>query len=366
MSFFAPWRFDTLVVVRVLYAVVLLASACGRIGFAEEGEQTGDDTRRSGFTLGSLSRVERIANVEVGSDIHGLLVAGTRLYAATSRAGAELVVFDIRDPANPIEIGTTSTAGIPYGLDIVGSRLYVTTETGGDDLEIFDVSTPNPRKLGGISAADSAYRVRVQDNRAYVTSASAGDDFEIFDVANPDAPRKLGGLDLLSGYYVRGVDVAYPLAFTAGQEMNVIDVSNPAVPVVLGSGDFYWYAYDLQVVGTRAVGLDSNNSNAPQLRVWDVSTPSDPVMIGMADIWDSYGRDVEVSSTFAITVCAPGGYSFGSELEIWDISGPTDPVLVTSAHLEHDGHALAAGGTHLFIGQNASADAELLVYAAIP
>lgn len=147
--------------------------------------------------------------------------------------------------------------------------------------------------------------------------------------------------------------------------MSIIDVSNPAALTPVGNGYFYWYAYDLQVVGTRVIGLDSNNSNEPQLRVWDVSTPSAPTMLGMADIWDSYGRDVEVVGDYALTVCAPGGYSYGSEFEIWNVAGASDPTLVTSLHLDHDGYAVTVAGKYIFIGMNTSADAEILVVKAL-
>jgi hypothetical protein len=240
------------------------------------------------------------------------------------------------------------------------------TEIGGDDLEIFDVSDrTEPRKLGGIELADTAYRVAVHDGRAYVTSAASGDDLEIFDVRSPASPQKLGGIELLDVYYTRGVAVAYPLVYTAGNRMQAIDVSNPAAPASLG-GDarFYWYAYDLAISGTRVVGLDSNNSGGPQLRVWDASSPAMPTVVGMADIWDSYGRDVELVGPYALTVCAPGGYSSGAELEIWDVSGNAEPVLVASQHLEHDGIAVAVASNYIFVGEMQSDAAELRVFKA--
>jgi hypothetical protein len=360
-------------VVRIAWVVVItaaLTAGCGRVGFdpgGPGGSAAGDALSGGTQPLGVVHSLASVASVEIGTDVNRLLATSSLVFAATTRVGAELAIFDITDPAQPVEIGSATTAGIPYGLFLDGSRLYVTTETGGDDLEIFDVSNPRaPVKLGGIAAADTAYRVVVAAGRAYVTSESGGDDFEIFDVSNPAAPAKLGGLDLLPSYYARGVAVNGALAYTAGQRMNVIDVSNPATPVILGDGGFYWYAYDLQVIGDRAYGLESNNSGGPQLRIWDVAIPSAPVQLGTANIWDSYGRALEIVGPYAFTVCAPGMYPTGSELEVWDTSGSGDPVRVTSAHLDHDGYAVALAGRYIYVGVNQSSDPELLVFEAHP
>jgi hypothetical protein len=351
----------------LLFAAVACAG-CGRIGFDDPTGGLGGLGGSGGgggagdVTITSVGELVPVASVEIGTHVYRLVRSGKLVFVATSRPGAEVGVFDFTDPTRPQEIGAIATNGTPYDMAVSGDRLHVVTETGGHDLEIFDISDPRAaKKLGGISAADTAYRVAVQGGRAYVTSAAAGDDLEIFDVTTPASITKLGGIDLLSGYYVRGVVAAFPLVYTAGQRMNPIDVSNPAQPAILGDAGFYWYAYDLAVSGTRAIGLDSNNGNEPQLRVWDVSNPAAPVRLGMSSIWDSYGRDVEVVGRFAFTVCAPGGYSFGAELEVWDISTNGNPPRVASFHLARDGYAVTVVGQHVIVGQMQSSDPELLV-----
>lgn len=316
---------------------------------------------------GAISALARLtpSDVEVGAEVRRLLIAGSTMFAATTRGAGQLIVYDISS-GTPVEIGAANTAGFARNLALDGQRLYVTSDVGGDDLEIFDVNNPaTPIKLGGIAAADSANGVAVHNGRAYVTSNAAGDDLEIFDINNPAAPVKLGGTNLVDVEYVNAVAFSGDQLYVAGQRFAAFDVSAAAAPVAQSDFGFYWYAQDLKIVGNRAYALEDNNNNSEQLHIFDLSNPLAPLHIGAGRLFDSYARELQIVGRYAITVCAPHTNA-GGEIEAFDVSGTGLPPRVAHASIGADGLTIAVRGMRAYVGLTNNGGPEIMVFDIVP
>ncbi len=353
-------------------SLVWLASyglGCARSGFESRGLEGDDDRRRGDNDLAAdgvapggdapiVTSPVYVSGVEIGFTVNDLVIDGTRLYAATSAPGQELQVYDAGDPTGLQLLGSAPLAGVGEGLAVVWPIVYAVGQ--GAQLELFSVASMPPSRLGGAATADVGYAVDVDPSlrRVYVTSAGGGDDLEIFAADDPAAPTKLGGLELQSNYYLKGVDAEGDVVYAAGQRLWAIEVTNPSAPLVLDEAGFYWYAEDLQVVGALAYGLESNNTGSDQLRIFDVSDPRDIVQLGAVYASESYTRSLAVTGATAYVVID----DYIDTLDVIDVSDSANPALVGFADLGTGGQAVTVSGDYVFVGLVAGDDEELRVY----
>lgn len=183
-------------------------------------------------------------------DAQAVFVAGDRAYVATGDGG--LVIFDVRQPAQPTVLGRYDTSGSARGIQVVGATAYVADDSAG--LQILDVSNPAAVvRVGGYNNNGFATDVQVVGTIAYV--ADFWDGLQILDVGNPANVLRLGGFATRFAMRVQVVGTtAYVANFHAG--LQILDVSNPAAVVRLGGYDTSGYAHAVHVVSTTAFVAD--------------------------------------------------------------------------------------------------------------
>lgn len=184
-----------------------------------------------------------------------LSFSGDMLYATSGRG---FDVFDISNPATPVEIGR----GIddPYqpsgDITVTGNLAFVTSVYG---LHVFDVSNPsNATQVGVIDI--SGRSVRVFGDVAYVNSGI----IDLISVTNPANPIYLTSLpdDCGSASSLSG-----SVKWFGGK---LLDVSVPTAPTILGCLD----AVDAEVVGDIAYV-----ANLQGLQVFDIGNPGAPILL---------------------------------------------------------------------------------------
>ena len=166
-----------------------------------------------------------------------------------------LAIFDISNPAVPIELGRYEPQGHPY------NRYYRGAVNGGlacggareDLLAIIDVSNPSfPQVLALHGIPGQSFEgAAMQGDYIYACRHDQG--LEVVDITNPLAPvtaAELAGLtnswDVeLSGQYAFVADGAGGLA--------VVNIANPVVPVLVTSVATSGSAVDVEVSGSTAV-----------------------------------------------------------------------------------------------------------------
>ena len=154
-------------------------------------------------------------------------------------------VFDVSDPLNLTELGSSYNGKACYGVEVQGDFAYVAV--GANGLGIFDVSDPSHFfKVGEAPTNSTAIDVFVSGDLVFVVEGGFG--FEIFNVSDPFSPS------LVSQYYNSYmvfeliVDGDYAFLANAGAGLEIVDISDPFSPMKLKSYDQFGYVMGMDLV----------------------------------------------------------------------------------------------------------------------
>ena len=247
-----------------------------------------------------------------------------------------LRIIDVSDPAAPVEVGVpiplntvvdfAVADGFAYVVDVVFQPRGPPTDIA---LRIFDVSNPAaPVEFDRIELFATPLAVDVVGGVAYLADLQLG--LLIIDVSNPAAPVQLSTF----GTAAFGITVVGGVAYLADLQLGllIVDVSNPAVPVELGSGAI--------PIATPHLAVEDGNPYLAYLsrglRLIDISNPAAPVGLdGMLD--PTYGAlDVAIAGGLAYVVGASG-------LAVVDLSNPAFPAEISSIESESRGVTVEDG-----------------------
>ena len=225
----------------------------------------------------------------------------------------------------------TFSRGQPYDVKVVGSYAYVVLGQAG--LAVFDVSNPaNPVQVGGYDTIGFAHSVAVSGNYAYVADSDAG--LQVIDVSNPTKCARVGGYD--TDGHASNVAVSGNYAYVADADagLQVIDVSDPTNCVRVGGYDTSGWAWGVAVSGNYAYVADGYDSG---LQVIDVSNPTNCVRVG------GYFNgltpvSVAVSGNYAYLAAGPAG------MQVIDVSNPTNCVRVGGYDTSGSAYGVAVPG----------------------
>ncbi len=160
-------------------------------GIAINGNYVYVATRDSGLVVLDISAPATpawLTNV-TGIDVENVATAGNVL--GTSLYGS-VRFYDITDPSNPVEGGTTEDLRVGNeGFAIGGNHAYV---PDGDSLKIFDITNIlTPAMVSKIRTGGYGYAAAVSGNYCYV--ASEGTGVRAIDITDPAAPVEAGFYD---------------------------------------------------------------------------------------------------------------------------------------------------------------------------
>ena len=268
-----------------------------------------------------------------------IAVQGDYAYVATRPRGFS--VLDVRNRAEPREVGSCPTLGNAMGMAVAGNYAYVVEGTNG--LQVIDISNPAaPQNVGSYDTAD-ARGVAVSGQYGFVADYTAG--LQIIDIANAANPRTVGAYDSAGSALDVAVVGSYAYLVGGTNCLQVIDIAKPAAPRLVGRS-----AGPAQ--GVVARGNTAYVTSVLFVDVVDISDPANPQRIarcpriGAAGTWG-----LAVSATYlfaAISYGSPG-------LQVIDISDPADPQTA-GVYLDPletgfgDPHAVAVSGNYAYIG----------------
>ena len=164
------------------------------------------------------------------------------VYTIGVKTGAQLRVFDVSNPASPVQVATRSLLANGHMGTLAGSYLYVGAANG---MHIFTVSDPgNPIEIGTFSPGVDVRGISVSGTIAYLATPNDNEELMIVDVSNPASPVKVGSANLSGS--VDGLSVAaYKNKLYVGRynnsstqpEIYIFDRTAPTAPVLLNSID---------------------------------------------------------------------------------------------------------------------------------
>lgn len=269
------------------------------------------------FDISNPAVPVEVGNFSTTSTVFSLNIVGSIAYIAVRDSGLRLI--DISDPTLPAEISLFSVGWSVQNIAISGSTAYIAND---QVLRLVDVSNPAlPVELGTIPSL--AWDVDIVGQFAYVTGRSGG--IRIIDVANPDAPIELTHHGASYGSSI-GVVIKENIAYVIGEDgrLHLFNVSDPASPTDLGMYDMGGSFEDITVVENIAYLADGGGG----LRLIDVSDPSAPVEVGMFDTLGS-AEQIAVNGNIAYVTDGgsfPGFVEGGGGIRIIDVSDPINVV----------------------------------------
>jgi len=256
------------------------------------------------------------------SDVNGgqLCVSGTYAYFAGSSFDSGLHVFDLSDPAHPVQVARQDRV---TGVDVVGQYAYVTrVYEGGDNpdsrFEVLDMSHPSqPRCVGSCSLFGYNFQVCVAAPYAYVVgyeNMNPPGRVHVIDVRDPTHPLRVGGCSTASEARLFSLCLRGGYVFARGDNwlLHTIDVRDPASPVPVGMLE-----HDLPVGSVSLAGEHLCMAGGTTLRLLDVGQPAEPHLLG--DFRFSAPREVCVDQSRAWLRC-------DNWIEGVDISDPAKPT----------------------------------------
>lgn len=184
--------------------------------------------------------------------IYDVFVDSNYAYIAHDFKGLRIV--DIRDPENPVEVGSVDTPGRAWGVYVSGNYAYVANYLYG--LSIIDVSTPaSPHLVSSLDLSGRALNVFANGDSAYVANEIFG--LQIIDVSDSTNPVEATTYNDYGGVrdvYVQG-NYAYLATVSSG--LVIIDITSPidsafvgrygnlAAPASIAVSDSFAYIADL-------------------------------------------------------------------------------------------------------------------------
>ncbi len=227
-------------------------------------------------------------------------------------AGSGLQIFDVRDPAAPVFVGSYATYGNVVDLTFVGKIAILAVGSG--DLVTVDVSDPAAPVLNLVVSTPGTTRgVAVDGLHVFVADGTAG--LFVFSIASGTSGTYTPTAEVLD--VVVDGDVAY-LALSDGR-VEAVDVTDPLNATLMGS---------ISVGGrVEALALSGNSlyvaAGTSGLQVVQVTHPASMALRGSLALSGNC-VDVAVSSDVAFVAAQSGG------VHQVDISDPSLPVETTT------------------------------------
>lgn len=328
--------------------------------------------------LGDPSLPVEIARIEVLSQVEALAGEGDRLYATAYYSYEDwstFYVFDISDPASPVELaGVMDRYGPPHTLAVRGDVVYFAESRG---LHVYDVSDPSTVvETAYFDSIVGTYDLVLERDLLYVLTAY--ENVHILDVSVPKTPVPLSVTGLDEGRVLE-MSVRDGLVAVACREggLRIFDASDPASPsepvawptvtpcrdvllngtdiVVMKSGELVvakaefpqaatpLYEEHLETYPTQVL-LDGNVLYwfENELFIDDVSDPAAPAPIAKLSLGNWYNR---MSLDRGMLYLSSSGYG----VEAVDVSDPAAPVALGTVTPERT-YSVHASGDLLAVG----------------
>ncbi|MFW9915562.1 MAG: LVIVD repeat-containing protein [Candidatus Thorarchaeota archaeon] len=226
-----------------------------------------------------------------------------------------LKIFDVSDPANPIELATVNDErNLCHSLEVDNGLAFIADHVEGEGLEIINVSNPlDPQRLAKFSQGNgSAGGVFVRGSTVYL--ADLNDGLEIINASDPTDPVRIG--QYYDGRAVTNVHVTEDIAYLCEPEgLEIIDVSNRSSPSLLSNFDDRGAINAATAAGNLAYITTQNHG----LVILDISDPKQPdELSSFYDGGEAVG--VQILNDMAFVADLTDGF------ELIDVSDPSNPV----------------------------------------
>ena len=326
--------------------------------------------------------IQQISHIDaIAQDV---FIQDTIAYVAAGNEG--LQIFDISDPANPLELGRFNEYGGVWNVVAKKSYAYVAIGTCNDfadsDVRIYDKKTvecnsdlyvldiSNPAKPDIVTSysltsdkGESAWKwLEIFGNHIYVTDSQR--KLNILDISEPSVPRSIDSLDIQVSNLLLTDNYLYVLSpsnfqfkegggYTSDSRVVVID---PVSSTIAGSfqlpeetpGGGMAVAGNLAYIYWKVPCLSGCTFDG-WLTV-DFSDPKNPKKMAVADYLPIQAQDTVTDNQYAYIAAGKTG------LRILDITDPHNPIEIDAFNGSVPGMALGVDviGDKIYLAQGTS------------
>lgn len=270
------------------------------------------------------------------STVQALAAYGNVLYVAT--AGAGLQVFDVTDAARPRALAVVVTRGSVWDVVIAGRAVYFRDEGG---LRIVE-------RVGGGDGPESSSggrgSIAVSSTTVLLTVAGG---LDIIDAADPRTPRVISHWN----GEARAVAAEGKIASVIGSDLHILDIGASAAPREIGS---------LNINANRVVMSGTRLYIPHEYRHWflvvDVTTPTAPQLIGeFREFWGSGLYDIAIAGSFMYVITNDRD----EPMQVFNIADGTAPYRVTTFtpapwYAPRDAFAVVTGARYAYVAEHAT------------
>ena len=281
-----------------------------------------------GFTILNVSNPAsplKLSYVPLGGVATGLQVIDQRAYILLERdnnISGGLQILDVRDPQQPIRLGSFLLQGAPANISVSGSFAYVANAELG--LQIIDLHDPNHLTLrGSFTPSGATWGIQLAGqlvaltDSGYIAGNKPSSGLQLIDVSDPDHPTLRGTYPLHDGAQELTIEGNYAyLVEEGGLAVDIVDINDPSHPTFLGK-------YQSNGGASRSWKYSA---------IWPISyaTVSSPSWIsairhsGLTGSMLADGSDIQVSTRIAYVAT----WDYG--LQVFDVKDPNHPVLLST------------------------------------
>ncbi|MEQ9096596.1 MAG: GC-type dockerin domain-anchored protein [Phycisphaerales bacterium] len=274
------------------------------------------------FDVRDAAQPEMVASFGSGNT-RRFTIRDSKMYVASDTR--VLGIYDIEDPLNASGVGGLIGSGDGYAVQLVGDIAIVAAGQAG--LETIDISGVAPQALGIVDTPGHARDVAVRDGYAYIADGEMG--LRVIDIRDPANPQIVSGLDTPG--LARRVVLSDDYAFIAdgvefpdrGGGVQIIDISDPAAPTLAASYEPPQTAVDLRVQGHELfVAFRSG-----RIDILDITDPTSPELTSQYSTYGSVGALAVRDGLVSIGQSVEG-------LRLLESSDPVEPPVVGESLVE--------------------------------
>ncbi len=245
----------------------------------------------------------------IRGDILAIETMGSYLYVGH---GANLEIYDLTDPTDPVLMSSTMMRGSVSGISIQGDFAYV--ESAYYYFTIMDISDrTDPQILGSYLAEDWLRPPVIRGNFAYLFEYR---DFIILDISNPWNPYRISSIDFQENGWSVCISGNYAYLANYDDGVRIVDISDPHSPFVAHTIEAPGSAYRVAIRDNHLY-VSRNGGN---FSIYDVTDPLDPISV--LENSTIYRSNIVLQDDLMYLVGTYGGVS------IYDMTDVSDPELL--------------------------------------
>jgi hypothetical protein len=289
----------------------------------------GEDQRRI-WDVTEPAQPIQLGSSETISPVYDVAIAGTM----AAIVDGDLRLFDVSDPLNPSQTAVYETPGIAYGVALSNSQVYIA------DGALRIIHSQSLTEIGSYEWKWSL-DIAIAGNYAYTAET---DGIRISDISNPEQPLVVGfyptGFGLMQQVKVMGNSLFAIITNPdwASSTMLILDITNPITPIAVGVYDSPSVIKPITLAGDYAYLPDWGQG----MQVVQVTNPANPTLVGTFDVWGAEIQDVAVQGNYAYVASGSEG------LRVVDTSNPMSPTLL-SHNINLGAKSLVINGNYAYV-----------------